>query len=367
MAHRGRTVAISAAILTLTTAIGAGTNLLTPLVPVEWVGRYAVPLMIGVVLAIGAVVLLNQRSHGTGPSATFRAKRVASSSARDGVMDVFTVTATGGLVANRYQEPGHWSGWLDLRPNGQAVDVAAVATGVDRTEIFYVDVSGQIWWAERSAGERPHWGRVPGNPRIGRVIALAALSGWPGHREIYAVGDHGKVAHTWRWHDTAWHAWQPGDSPVPCRDVALSVPSADLLECFTVGMDGRIRHRWFHASEGRWTEWIGRAGEGLPNPVVAIDVLNGWPDHQEIFAVRTDGKISHRDHQRGHDWKPWRDRSAPVPFMDLAAGVTSEGHLELIAGDRDGSLWQRSYADGVWWSERWQRVPAASADIGAPA
>jgi hypothetical protein len=53
-------------------------------------------------------------------------------------------------------------------------------------------------------------------------------------------------------------------------------------------------------------------------------------------------------------------------MSDLAAGTTSEGRWELIAVDRDGSLWQRSYADQVWWDEQWRRVPMGAARIDAP-
>jgi hypothetical protein len=72
-------------------------------------------------------------------TSTLTAQRAATSSAGDGVLNAFVVTSEGGLFAALYQEPGAWSPWRDLRPNTPAVDVAAVVTSADRTEVFYVD------------------------------------------------------------------------------------------------------------------------------------------------------------------------------------------------------------------------------------
>jgi hypothetical protein len=291
------------------------------------------------------------------PGTGFRALRAAVASSGDGILCLYVVTTTGKLLRSTYREPGRWSPWRDLEVDTEAVDVAATST----LQVFYADASGQVWSATDVPDRPVHWVRVDGNPGVGRVVALTAVAGWPQHREIYVVGEHGAVAHGWKWHEGIWE-WRPADVPVPCRDVALSAGTPDLLECFAVGRDQRIRHRWFWTPDEKWTEWATGAGEDAPGKIIALDVLNGWVDHQEIFTVRTDGEINHRDHWRGHDWRPWRDLEVPTKMSDVAAGITSEGRLEVIAIARDGELWQRSYDEQRWWSQQWRRVPTSEVE-----
>jgi hypothetical protein len=277
-------------------------------------------------------------------------------------MNAFLVTESGGLVCGSYQEPGRWSDWRDLRPPALAVDVAAVSVTPVSTEMFYTDVSGHIWNATLSEEREPNWVKVPGNPGVGLVVALSALSGWTGHREIFAVGDNGRVAHAWRWRNDDWSPWAPADVPGACRDVALSVPATGMLECIVVRADGGIRYRRFLAEEDCWdSEWSDAPGAELRGSAVAIDCLNGWKNHREIFVVTADGGIGHRDRWAGKEWPPWRDLAPPQPIKDVGSGITSTGRIEILAVDRRGSLWQRSYADQVWWGN-WRPVLGLRAD-----
>jgi hypothetical protein len=356
---RSRQAMLAAAVLVLTTVIGAVTGMLTSLVSAEWIGRYVLPLIAGLVLALVAVVIVGQiRPPRDRSRSEFSAKRVAAASLMDGLLRVLAVASDGRLITASYQETGIWSHWRDLEANARATDVAAIATSVHRIEAYYASADGTVWETEMPDDAAPHWAAVPGNPGVGRVVRLSVMRGWrEGHREIFAVGEHGRLAHCWRWDHQNWDKWHQVDVGVPCRDVACSVPVDGLLECFVIGTDGSIRHRRY--MQDNWREWGDTAGIGLPGSPVAIDALNGWPEQQEIFVVRADGGISHRNHWEGHDWREWRDLQAPALITDVAGSAVSKNRLEVIAVDRYGKLWQRSYVDleGLWWG-RWRMVPA---------
>lgn len=276
--------------------------------------------------------------------ARLRARAVATASLRAGEMHAFVVTTQGGLFNASYTESGRWSDWSDMRPLGRVTDVTAAVTATDRVEVFYVDTDGELWAC--TLGER--WIQVPKDPGAGRIVAISANSARLGHREVYAVSGHGKVTHRWRADGAAWCAeggW------TTARDVALSAPRDGILECWAVGLDGQVRNRWYPHGDGGWSDWDDVFGRLPDGSAVAVDVVNAWEGHQELFVVRADGGVRHRDHWQGKDYPAWRDLAAPVPMRDVAAGVTSIGHIEVIAVSAEGDLWQKSYSDATNWAE----------------
>ena len=295
-----------------------------------------------VLLPLGVWATRSRKRSGLG------AKAVATASLRLGDMHAFVVTDEGGLLHASYEDSGRWSGWSDMRPRGRVTDVTAAATAIDRVEVFYVDAAGDLWTC--TLGER--WVQVPKDPGAGRIVGISANSPHPGHREVYAVSGHGNLTHRWRGDGAAWCA---GSGWTTARDVALSVPRQGVMECWAVGLDGQVRNRWYPHGDAGWSDWDDVFGR-LPNgSAVAADVVNAWDQHQELFVVRADGAVWHRDHWQGKDYPAWRDLAAPVRMRDVAVGVTSIGHIEVIAVSADGDLWQKSYSNDTNWGE-WRTI-----------
>jgi hypothetical protein len=281
--------------------------------------------------------------------ARLRARAVATASLRPSEMHAFVVTTQGGLFNASYaQAGGQWSNWRDMRPVGRVTDVTAAVTALDRIEVFYVDTAGDLWAC--TLGER--WAPVPKDPGAGRIVAISANSLKFGHREVYAVSGHGDLTHRWRGDGAAWGT---GGGWTTARDVALSVPRSGTMECWAVGLDGQVRNRWYPHGDGGWSDWDDVFGRLPDGSAVAADVVNAWDDHQELFVVRADGGVGHRDHRQGKPYPAWRDLGAPVRMRDIAAGVTSTGHIEVIAVSAEGDLWQKSYADATNWGE-WRTI-----------
>ncbi|MEV6522001.1 hypothetical protein AB0M43_08690 [Longispora sp. NPDC051575] len=314
-------------------------------------GRFAVPLAIGGVIAVTLAAVTGLRPGGARRGSRSGFQAVATACPGGGVLHLLAVTQAGGLLAATYQEPGRWSDWQDLRPPTPVRDVAASVPTADQLEVSCADVDGQVWTAVlQLSGAVPRWSRLPGSTRNGRIARLAALSMSPGHGEIFAVDEYGGVVHNWHHRDGIWQAeWTRMRPTSECRDVAASVPTSSLMEIFTVGTGQRILNHWYVAGSG-WQEWTEGFEAGLGRACVALDVLNGWDEHQEVFVVRADGGISHRDHWQGQPKPGWRDLDAPAEMRDVACGTTSTGHLEVFGVSRAGELWQKSYPDGADWS-----------------
>lgn len=363
---RGVRAAIGVGAVVASVLVGAVTNLLTGLARAEWVGRYLIPLLIGGVLAVAFMVFAAIRDgrRAETHADSLRFKAVATANPGNGVMYLLAVSRAGDLLMSTYQEPGRWSAWRDLQPPTRSHDVAASVPRIDQPEVSYVDDIGQVWTADLITDRAPTWSKLPADTKVGRAVRLSALSNGLGHGELFIVGEYGGVGHIWHGRGGAWAAeWAKMKPPAPGRDVAASVPVKGIMEIFVVAAGERILNRWFRDDPEWWRAWGEGYGHGLPHSCVAIDVLNGWPGHHEIFAVRSDGGISHRDHWQGADPRPWRDLGAPVEMADVAAGVTSDGHLEVVAVSRTGELWQKSYSDASNWTE-WRSLEMSRA-VGA--
>ena len=93
-------------------------------------------------------------------------------------MHAFVVTTRGGLLTATYAPSGRWSDWHDLRPVGEATDVAVAVTATDGVEVFYVDAAGELWTCTLG---KP-WTQVPNDHAAGRLVAISANSAELGRR-----------------------------------------------------------------------------------------------------------------------------------------------------------------------------------------
>lgn len=317
-------------------------NVLTALLKPEWIRPWWWAISAVLIVAFFLPFYRQQRREQT-------ISRVAITSDGDGTLHLFGVTRGGAVLSRQYRQGGSWSAWEDfgLR-KAKAWDIAAVVPVSGGLEAYAVDRSGSIWYRRQEARtEWSTWTRLRSNQRVGPAIALDAISGWPGHRELFVVSESGKVGHCSRWDGKPWSDWyEVGKSS--CRDVALSSTTPGHIECFVVDRQGMLWHRWY--LNQHWSDWAS-LGEpyGMSAPV-AISALNGEERHQEVFVVGASGEVAHRWHWQGEIWDRWYDMPSPDHLVDIAAGITSKGRFEVIAVGSSGRLWQRSYVPVGNWS-----------------
>ncbi|MGK5678254.1 hypothetical protein [Actinoplanes sp. URMC 104] len=325
-------------------------NLLTALVNIDWYRKWWW-VLVAILVAAALPSLYLRRGQRT-----IAVRRVAAVSDRAGTLYLFVVTTAGEVLRRQLREEGAWSDWEDHGFTfGRAADVAAAVPGHGRLETFVADSKGTLWTRRRDRDGWTAWAPVEISQDVRAVAALDAMSGWPGHREVFVVSEQGRLFHRWQWDGEPWSQWYPADR-AGCRDVALSVPSPGVLECFVVNRDGETWHRWF--VKEAWHSWHTLDRPETRSPSVAISALNSKEGHQEIYVVGSAGDVAHRWHFQRRPWEQWY----PIPaageqLEDIAASATSRGRYEIIGVGQSGALWRRSYrAKGDGWSS-WQPIP----------
>lgn len=299
------------------------------------------------------------------PATRTAIRRIAATRGLPGQLQVFATSSAGAVLHREFKEGRSWSGWTDLGfTGGVAWDVSCTATGIDATDVFVADSDGAVWVRSRVRATWTDWRRLDAGTHGGAVVALAAASGWSGHREIFAVGQDSTLRHRWRGEGQEWSDWHPAHRP-DCVDVASCSPEPNRIDCFALDRQGAVWQRWY--ADHRWSTWEPRRRPGSLSTISALAAASGSDGHTELFAVDSSGSIAHRWKWTGQDWSEWTGMPRPgptgeVPLRDVAAAPTSSGRMELLASDDNGEVWQRSYRPAIQDWTAWSRVPG-SADI----
>jgi hypothetical protein len=196
-AARTHSAQVAIALVTTVPAIvtGALVNLGTALVPTSWVYSWRWPLAILLAAVVATPALLAARRKWPDEERTASITGLASASDAAPKLDLFVV-ADHHLFHASYRPGQSWSRWEDLNVGKDVVDVAAVSPAGNRLECYAVDVSGALWSRRREQGQwSSRWQRIPIQSQDGRIRRVAAMSGWPGHRELYVVTETGQVLH----------------------------------------------------------------------------------------------------------------------------------------------------------------------------
>jgi hypothetical protein len=331
----------------LSVAVAILVNLLTALIKPEWIQPWWLALSL-LLLAAVLVPLYRGRHRDT------TVRRVALASDGKSVLHLFAVTASGTVLRREYRQDGSWSDWDDHGFGGRkAWDVAAVAPAPGRIETYVADRRGTVWCRRHDRDGWSDWVALDTDQQFGAVVALDAMSGWPGHREIYAVGENGTLSHRWQRDGHPWSPWWPADRR-DCGDVALSVPAVGKMESYALDREGQLWRRRY--AKGRWSGWTSLGRPDDRSTSVAVSALNSRKEHQEVYVVGASGDIAHRWCWNDPPWDPWYGMPSPAHLVDVAAGITTPGRLEIVAVDSDGELWGRSYRDGGNDWSTWQRI-----------
>ena len=86
--------------------------------------------------------------------------------------------------------------------------------------------------------------------------------------------------------------------------------------------------------------------------------MHTGPGRHEFDAVGEAYRLGHRTRRDGFARSDWYAMPSPAGVLvDIAAGTTSDGRLEIVGVDDHGRLWQRSFQFGPkgQWSD-WRRA-----------
>jgi hypothetical protein len=288
----------------------------------------------------------------------------------DGRVDVFALDRYRQLYHDwRAPKEGAWHGWeaLDVGPASGGVPLIGTPTVATdargRLAVFAVGVDGRVYYSEQRQPGWRNWvvlGTPPGAPEGGEP-QVAAARDREGRLEAFAVGQDGRLYHTWQRSDTTWTDWERGlGAPVVGLDGRyLSVASNvdGRLEVFATGRDGAVWHIWQSLSGGGWSLWASLpARPAFPAEPVARDVRGAL----ELFAVGPDGVERRWQEHPGsaysnaewHAWEPLGRPDGATPGEAVVA-QNADGRLEVFVPGATGVVhdWQVT-PGGAWrgWS-----------------
>lgn len=260
-----------------------------------------------------------------------------------------------------------WHGWWKLN-NGIAAlgaPVTAVSRSQDKLDVFVVGTDGYAYTAawQPSFKDGWHgWWRI-GNAKFPQGSAIHCVSRSADKLDIFATDVNGKIL-TAAWEPSfkdGWHGWWQikGGQAAPGATVTAVSRSADKLDIFVVGLDGRV---WTAAWQPTFTDWwhgwwpIGSAK--FPQGA-AIDCVSRSANKLDIFGTDNGGKIltaawepSFTDGWRG--W--WHIKGGMAAAGAPVTAVSrSTDKLDIFVTGLDGraytAAWEPAFTD--WWHGWW--------------
>ena len=162
-----------------------------------------------------------------------------------------------------------------------------------------------------------------------------------------------RVRHRWRsrhvarWgHGSSWKGWESlGDF---CTDgVGVSSWASGRLDCFVVGNDRHLYHKWF---SGSWSGW-----EDSRQRLFQPCRVSWGPNRIDVFAIGGDHAMWHRWWD-GSSWKGWESLGG---FCTDGVGVSSwaSGRLDCFVVGNDRQLWHK------WFSGSWSGWEALGGNL----
>nr|AGC72812.1 hypothetical protein [uncultured bacterium A1Q1_fos_485] len=162
-------------------------------------------------------------------------------------------------------------------------------------------------------------------------------AGWDQHSGYGIL--RAKVAHSQIVNPSQWWDWESLGGF--CTDgVGVSSWSSERLDCFVVGNDRQLWHKWF---AGGWSGW-----EGLGGNLYSAPAAVSWgPDRIDVFALGGDHAMWHRWWD-GAAWHGWESLGG---FCTDGVGVSSwaPNRLDCFVVGNDRQLWHKWW-DGASWS-----------------
>ena len=257
----------------------------------------------------------------------------------------------------------------------EGAPIAAVSRGLDKLDVFLTDSSGAV----RSAAWEPDfpdwwhgWWWINGG--LGAPgAAVTAVSRSANKLDIFAVGQDGRVwTAAWEPDFTdGWHGWWPiGNIRVPAR-AAINVVSrsTDKLDIFVADVNGVVQTAaWEPDFTDGWHGWWPIGNIQVP-PGAPVNAVSRSTDKLDIFVTDVNGVIQtaawEPNFSSWHGWWPINGGQSK-PGGAVTAVSRSTDKLDVFVVGLDGHVWTAAWEPdfGAW--HGWWTVGSILAPVGAP-
>lgn len=167
--------------------------------------------------------------------------------------------------------------------------------------------------------------------------------------EVWIKGQDEQLYHSWSSTNNDWANLEALGGGAACGIAAGYWPEAKYPEVFMPTSDGGSQHAWWSNSSNRWEGPSGFEGAGLKD----FSTMTWTDGRLEIVARDEQGTLYNR-HWRGEDgWSGWNEFSEAGKFATGASAINwKDGHLEVFATGQDGQIYNRWWrADENAWSD----------------
>jgi Thermolysin metallopeptidase, alpha-helical domain/Thermolysin metallopeptidase, catalytic domain/Protealysin propeptide len=216
-------------------------------------------------------------------------------------LDAFVVGTDGRVYTAAWEPsfPDWWHGWWpigDIRVP-QGARVCAVSRSADKLDIFVTDINGVIltaaWEPAFTDGWHGWWPLNGGRAAPGAPVNAVSRSA--DKLDVFVAGTDGRV-YTAAWEPSFpdwWHGWWAiGDIRVPQGAPVHAVSrSADKLDIFVTDVNGAIlTAAWEPSFPDWWHGWWALNGGGAA-PGAPVTAVSRSADKLDVFVVGNDGRV----------------------------------------------------------------------------
>ncbi|MCL1971905.1 MAG: hypothetical protein FWG57_02810 [Endomicrobia bacterium] len=265
-----------------------------------------------------------------------------------------------------------WYGWWPIGSLKTVLHapVSAVSRSADKMDIFVTGLDGRVYTAAWEPGFKEWQGwRQIGNVQAPPGAPVSAVSRAKDKLDIFVVGQDGRV-YTAAWEqprDTTWRGWwQIGTMTTSPRTPVCAVSrSADLLDIFVVGPDGRVYSAAWGPKDTAWRGWW-RIGSIRTKLRASVSAVSRSADKMNIFvAGKPTGllglfssvRVYTAEWQPGYvNWRDWRTVGNLTTALGMPIGAVSrsENMLDVVAPGTNGRVYTAAWQPGDtqwrgWW------------------
>lgn len=264
----------------------------------------------------------------------FKAGPAATYSAGDHV-DLYAVGTDGALKTSIYDN-GRWSGWAVIA-RGFSGGLSALRLPSGELHVFGLGTNGSIYQVRRLNGR---W-VPPVNLGAGFRYSSSALYDAASHTfNLFSIGTDGRIRH--RYYNHGWSSWTPATVSIGFQGVAAA-QSGSTVKIYAVSNNRQLYE--FSRTAGRWTTPASLGGGLIGSPAATIS-----GGEIRVVANRIDGLLGEIGWRRS--WTGWM-RMPGSGFPRIVAAAPTRAQLA-------GTLVSR-------WGGRLTGLPGVLADLKATA
>ncbi len=163
------------------------------------------------------------------------------------------------------------------------------------------------------------------------------VSSWaPGRLDCFVVGNDRQLWH--KWFSGGWSGWEALGGNIYSNPAAVSWGS-NRIDVFAIGGDHAMWHRWWDGSS--WKGWESLGGFCTDG----VGVSSWAPGRLDCFVVGNDRHLYHKWFSGG--WSGWEDLGGNI-YSNPAAVSWGPNRIDVFAIGGDHAMWHRWWDGSSW-------------------